>query len=159
MCVGGGGGGEAIREGQRKTERKNWSSKHVFSWTWYVKACDIVKRLTSITVIGEILCMRLNLVYFVLLAKTTKLSCTRKTMHVYWCFGHRHPIPTRLLCAPITRGGGGAQCAPPLQNHVPLLRIHSKKVFLKACQKMSLLTPRWFPWKPWLVFLRWFIGF
>ena len=52
--------------------------------------------------------------------------------------------------APKTKGG--AHCAPPSKNPVTLLRIHSSKLFLKACPKMNLLTQLWFPWKPWLGF-------
>ena len=36
-------------------------------------------------------------------------------------------------------GGGGAHCAPS-KNRVTLLKIHSSKVFLKACPKINLLT-------------------
>ena len=55
------------------------------------------------------------------------------------------------LGAPKTKGGGGTLC-PPSKNPVTLLRIHSSKLFLKACPKMNLLTQLWFPWKPWLGF-------
>ena len=54
--------------------------------------------------------------------------------------------------APKTKGGGGHIVPPPSKNHVTLLRIHSSKVFMKACPKMNLLTQLWFPWKPWLAF-------
>ena len=49
----------------------------------------------------------------------------------------------------------GLKCPPPpppSKNSVPLLRIYSSKVFLKACPKRSLLKQTWFPWKPWLAF-------
>ena len=54
--------------------------------------------------------------------------------------------------APKTKGGGGGTLCPPSKNPVTLLRIHSSKLFLKACPKMNLLTQLWFPWKPWLGF-------
>ena len=55
--------------------------------------------------------------------------------------------------APKTKGGGGGHIVPPpCKNPVTLLRIHSSKLFLKACPKMNLLTQLWFPWKPWLGF-------
>ena len=53
--------------------------------------------------------------------------------------------------APAGRGGGGHK-VPPSKNPVPLLRIYSSKVFLKACTKLSLVKQTWFPWKPWLWF-------
>ena len=56
--------------------------------------------------------------------------------------------------APAGRGGGGGTKCPPSKNPVPLLRIYSSKVFLKACPKLSLVKQTWFPWKPW----SWFEG-
>ena len=47
--------------------------------------------------------------------------------------------------APVGRGGG-AQSAPPSKNPVPILRIYSSKIFLKACRKLSLVKQTWFPW-------------
>ena len=44
-------------------------------------------------------------------------------------------------------GGGGAQSAPS-KNPVPLLRIYSSDIFLKACPKLSLVKQTWFPWQP-----------
>ena len=64
-----------------------------------------------------------------------------------------NPILTRLFYAPKTkRGGGGGTIVAPGKNPVTLLRIHSSKVFLKACPKMNLVTQLWFPWKPWLAY-------
>ena len=48
-----------------------------------------------------------------------------------------NPIPTRLFCAPKTKGGGTS------------IQV---SFFLKACPKMSLLTQLWLPRKPWLAF-------
>ena len=58
-----------------------------------------------------------------------------------------NPIQGRLFRAPVGRGGGGISKKP-----VPLLRIYSSKIFLKACPKLSLVKKTWFPWKPWLWF-------
>ena len=49
-------------------------------------------------------------------------------------------------------GGGGGHKVPPSKNPVPLLRIYSSKIFLKACPKLSLVKKTWFPWKPWFWF-------
>ena len=65
-----------------------------------------------------------------------------------------HPLTLSkpgFFWAPKTKGGGGTLC-PPSKNPVTLLRIHSSKLFLKACPKMNLLTQFWLPWKPWLGF-------
>ena len=62
-----------------------------------------------------------------------------------------NPIQTRLFLGSKNQRGGGTLC-PPSKNPVTLLRIHSSKLFLKACPKMNLLTKLWFPWKPWLGF-------
>ena len=61
-----------------------------------------------------------------------------------------NPIQTRLFLGSKDQGGG--TLCPPSKNPVTLLRIHSSKLFLKACPKMNLLTQLWFPWKPWLGF-------
>ena len=46
--------------------------------------------------------------------------------------------------APKTKGAHCSLPPPPQKKAVTLVRIHSNKVFLKACPKMSLLTQRWF---------------
>ena len=50
-----------------------------------------------------------------------------------------------FLCSK-TRGGGHIVLL--CKNPVPIFRIYSSKVFLKACPIFSLLTHFWFPWKP-----------
>ena len=70
-----------------------------------------------------------------------------------------NPIPTRFFVLKKPRGGG--HIVPPLQNPATLLRIHSSKVFLKACPKMNLVTQLWFPWKrrlAWLLVFRFLTG-
>ena len=54
-----------------------------------------------------------------------------------------NPIPTRLFLCSKNQGGGGGHIVlppPPSKNPVTLFRIHSNKVFLKACPKMNLVT-------------------
>ena len=66
-----------------------------------------------------------------------------------------NPIQGRLFWSSGGQGGGGggAQSAPPpCKNPVPLLRIYSGNIFLKACPKLSLVKQTWFPWQPWLWF-------
>ena len=51
-----------------------------------------------------------------------------------------NPIPTRLFLCSKNQGGGGGHIVPlPCKTPVTLLRIHSNKVFLKAC-------PNWIFW-------------
>ena len=61
-----------------------------------------------------------------------------------------NPYPNQAFLG-LQKPRGGTLC-PPSKNPVTLLRIHSSKLFLKACPKMNLLTQLWFPWKPWLGF-------
>ena len=46
-----------------------------------------------------------------------------------------------LFCAPKTKPPS-KNPVPPSKNPFTLLRVHSSKVFLKACPKISLLTQR-----------------
>ena len=70
------------------------------------------------------------------------------------------PYPGQAFLELRRAGGGGHKVPPPpSKNPVPLLRIYSSKIFLKACPKLSLVKQTWFPWKPWLWFFRWFIVF
>ena len=50
-----------------------------------------------------------------------------------------NPIQGRLFWSSGGRGGGGGHKVPPSKNPVPLLRIYSSKIFLKACPKLSLV--------------------
>ena len=47
------------------------------------------------------------------------------------------------------KGWGHIVTLPFCENPVAPLRIYSSKVFLKACPKVSLVTPLRFTWKPW----------
>ena len=59
-----------------------------------------------------------------------------------------NPIPGRLFWSSGGQGGGGgAQSAPDIKNPVPLLRIYSSNIFLKAFPKLSLVKQTW-----WFIF-------
>ena len=80
------------------------------------------------------------------------LPTSSRALQAAWQ-GPFNPIQGRLFWSSGGQGGGGgAQSAPPRKNPVPILRIYSSKIFLKACPKLSLVKQTWFPWQPWLWF-------